>query len=189
LSFEASQFGDPGSDGYPSPGHIQATTTAAGLQGWITGPNAAGYYKASAVGAYTLLITDVSDIPDGDGSPCTEAQQTMLRDGGVLATPVSGSFALTVGEDITGSLQRPILSWDLTNVAGAGGYTWKIFGRSGSVNPLFYPQFDPASSTTSLIVTVENSAIDFQRFPAGSRKADLIVGKCRADFTMRMTKR
>jgi hypothetical protein len=189
LSFEGSTFGDPGSDGYPSPGRIEASTTAAGLQGWITGPNASGYYKASATGAYTLLITDVSDIPDGDGDPCTEAQQTMLRDSGVLAVPVSGSFVLTVGEYTVGSANRPVVNWELTNVSGGPGYTWKLLGHSGSVNPLFYPQFDPASSTTSLVVTVENSVIDFQRFVTGARKPDLLVGKCRADFTMRMTKR
>ena len=193
LTFSASIGGDPGYDGYPSPGHVEGSGV---VQGWITGPNTAGYYKASATAvSFTMTITDVDELPDeaSGGDPCTEAEQTYLRSLNLLAAPVAGALTLTLDEDTTGSVTGPTLTWQLANiqVPSQPGYTWKIVGGSGSVNPLFRPIFDPSSVPTNLIVTVENGRAQFYRYPNIVTKkpasADQFIA-CRADLTMVMTK-
>lgn len=177
-------------DGYPSPGHISGSGP---VSGWITGPNLAGFYKASAAGTFTMTISDVDELPDdaAGGDPCTEPEQDYLRSIDLVAAPVSGALTLTIDEDTTGSVTGPTLAWELGNiqVASQPGYTWKITGGSGSTNPLFKPIFDPSSTNTNLTVTVENGRARFYRFPDGGRKpsADQYIA-CRTDFTLVMTK-
>ena len=178
-----------GYDGYPSPGHLSGSNT---VSGWITGPNAAGYFKASAAGGFTMTISDVDKLPDdaAGGDPCTEPEQDSLRAIGLVAAPVAGVLTLTIDEDAQGSVTGPTLAWELGNiqVASQPGYTWKITGASGSTNPLFRPVFDPASTNSSLTVTLENGRAHFSRFPNGGRKpsADQFIA-CRTDFTLVMS--
>ena len=182
--------GPNGYDGYPSPGFVSGSGPA---QGWITGPNTAGYFKASAAGSFSMTISDVDELPDdaAGGDPCTEPEQNYLRSIGLVAAPVSGALTLTIGEDTQGSVTGPTLAWELGNVqvASQPGYTWKITGASGSTNPLFRPIFDPGSSVAALTVTLENGRAHFSRFPSGGRKpsADQFIA-CRTDFTLVMTK-
>jgi hypothetical protein len=192
LSFGPSIFGDPGYDGYPSPGYVSASPQS--VQGWITGSSAADF-KASAAGTYTMTITDVDELPDdaSGGDPCTEPEQDYLRSLGLVAASVTGSLTLTIDQDTTGSVQGPKLAWELGNiqVLSQPGYTWKILGASGSTNPLFKPVFDPSSTNTNLTVNVENGRAHYYRYPnVNSKKqpsADQFIA-CRTDLTMVMTK-
>ena len=177
-------------DGYSSPGHVAGSGL---VQGWITGPNTSGFYKASAAGAFTLSLSDVDELPDeaAGGDPCTEPEQDYLRLIGLVAAPVSGSLTLTIGEDTTGSVQGPTMAWELSGIQVGlqTGYTWKITGASGSTNPLFKPVFEPGSSNMNLTVTLENGRAHFTRYPNGGGKprSDQFIA-CRTDFTMVMTK-
>lgn len=193
LSFGPSIGPAPnGYDGYPSPGYVSGS---GGVQGWITGPNSAGFFKASAAGGFTITISDVDELPDeaSGGDPCTEPEQDYLRGLGLVAASVSGTLTLTIDEDTTGSVRGPTLAWELGNiqVASQPGYTWKILGASGSTNPLFKPIFDPSSTNTNLTVTVENGRAHFYRYPnvttRKSTSADQFIA-CRTDLTMVMTK-
>jgi hypothetical protein len=186
LTFAASRFGDPGFDGYPSPGYATGTGT---VLGWFTGPNASGWYKAAASGAYSLTITDVDELPDdaAGGNPCTEPEQDFLRGIGLVAAQVSGTLTLSIGERKIGSAQQPVMTWELSDIAVESGYTWTVTGASGSTNPLFFPQFDGSTPGAELVATVENGRAHFTRYPSGSRRSDLFIA-CRTDLTMTLTK-
>jgi hypothetical protein len=183
-------FGPPivDNDGIVSPGHVEATSPPSGVQGWITGPDADGEFKASASGVYSLTVTDVAELPDSvsGGDPCTEPEQILLRDAGLLGpgTSVSGNLSMSVDEDRDG---LPTMTWTLADIAGDPGSTWVIKGGNGA-NMLFRPQFAPGSTSAALTLTLENGRAHFFRYAVGARRYNLFIG-CRVDFTMTMTRR
>ncbi|HUR20627.1 MAG TPA: hypothetical protein VMZ90_07455 [Vicinamibacterales bacterium] len=174
-----------GFDGYPSPGHIEGSGAASG---WIT--LISGKFAASATSAaYTMTFTDLDELPDdaAGGDPCTEGEQQFLRNAGVMGpgTSVTGRFSTTLGEEKLGKSLRYVQNWALADVPGGAGVVWQISGRSGSTNPLFFPQIGAGSTATALTVTTENGRADFKRFFNGTQTH---VMACRTDFTMTMTK-
>src|SRR5262245_8580376 len=185
LTFAASRFGDPGFDGYPSPGYATGSGT---VLGWFTGPNASGWYKAAASGPYTMTITDVDELPDdaAGGDPCTEPEQDFMRSIGLVAGSISGTLTLSIDEEKVGRYQRPTMIWALRDIPAQPGYTWNVTGGGGSSNPLFFPQFD-GSTAGEVVVTVENGKAHFRRFPSGSTQSDMFIA-CRIDLTLTLSK-
>jgi hypothetical protein len=171
-------------DGLPSPGHVVGGGI---VSGWITGTAATGNVLASGTAAnYTITVTDTDELPDwvSSGEVCIEEKQQQLRDAGILAAPVTGTFTVNIDQAGTRRTGARIMSWSLTNITQQAGYRWEIRSQY-SVN--FRPFIHAGSGQAGITVTHENSDTSFKRYPLGANTPDLTVGGCRVDFTFTMT--
>ena len=173
----------PGSDGGYSPGHIQWSDIII-LTGNFTGSSSTGNLLGTATGPATLTITDVGPLPPGASTPgpCPDGRNALAA-AGVLGPALSGTLTIDVDQDGEGGggFRHSQLTWQMTDITH-GGATWKSLKAAGTFNyPAAYDE-----TPTGFTVTLENGAIAFNRYPTGSRKADLTVG-CRVDLVMTVT--
>jgi hypothetical protein len=187
VTYAESKFGDPGHDGYPSPGHIDAAGT---LTGTMSGTVGGGNLVVSASGTYTFRMTDVGPLPEGTStgeSSCTDAAKDLLRSSDLIAdldgTPndVTGSLTITVDQDGAKGFKKPISDFEMRDIVRPDG-TWKI---NGWTTENYVPVIEDGDGV--VIVTLENGKANFARYPAGSRRADVAIG-CRVDYTMTIAK-
>jgi hypothetical protein len=175
-------YPDGSRDGLKSAGHLSLASTD--LIGSITGPNNNDNFIGTIGGPINgLVITGVDELPDwfDSGDPCQEDKVDQLRALGLVGSPLSGSLTWSFGE-LGGSLKgNPRIDWHLDGVMDSAGAPWSLEGHSGSSRPIFFPLFESGSTEGNFTVTVEGSVIDFVG-------PTMTVRKCRADFTMTLTK-
>ena len=160
-----------------SPGHLEGSGS---LQGSFTGSPTSSNLLGSASGLYTLTVTDVGPLPDGASTPgpCPTDKLQLIA-AGILGVPLSGALTVNVDQDGEGGggFRHSQMTWEMTNIPRSDG-TWRIAGNSTFNYPALF-----AGTATTFTATLENGVINFFRYPAGSRKADLSVG-CRVDLVM-----
>ena len=176
---------DDSQDGLPSPGHF--TLGATPLTGNLSGPTADGHFEGTFTGSVSgLSISHVGELPDwfSGGDPCQPVEVNQLIADGLVGpnSSLGGAFTLTLSEfTLKGSPGTrgtfPRVEWTLDGVAGG----WSLTGRNGNTRHNVFPVYEPGGSPDGVVVTVENSVINFIG-PTYS------VTSCRVDFTMTLTK-
>jgi hypothetical protein len=174
----------PGSDNGYSPGHLLGAGDP-NLAGSFTGSSSTGNLFGSASGPAMLTITGIGPLPEGASTPgpCPEQRDALLLAApGFLGASHSGTLTVNVDQDGEGGggFSHSQMTWQMTGIS-YGGSSWKLNGYSTFSYPAVYD-----GTAAVFTATLESGVIGINRYPSGSRKADLSVG-CRVDLVMTVT--